>query len=221
MPELQKKMWQIPDQDKPLVKICGLTQIENALACAKAGADMIGLVFFKKSPRNVSFFQARDITRALPSHIPACGVFVNAGYSTIMETVDICKIRVVQLHGNEPPELVDKLSSQGLIVIKAFFAARSPELSKAGQYKAADFCLAEYGKGVLPGGNAETWDYGLASNMTKDSRLMLAGGLTPDNVAQAVSLAKPVAVDASSGVEAEPGLKDVAKVKSFIAAAKS
>ncbi len=213
--------WQSSTTKRPLVKICGLTQVENALDCFRAGADMIGLVFFRKSPRNLSFFQAKEITRALPDHILTCGVFVDAEYSTIMETAEICGIRAAQLHGTESPELVERLSGQGLVVIKAFFATREPKLSRTEDYPCADFCLAEYGKGVLPGGNAETWNYGLASDLNTRVPLMLAGGLTPDNVGEAVSQTNPIAVDASSGVEQAPGIKDIKKVRAFISAAKA
>ncbi|WDP93148.1 MAG: phosphoribosylanthranilate isomerase [Desulfobacter sp.] len=205
----------------PLVKICGLTQVANALDCARAGADMIGLVFFKKSPRNVTVEQARKITRALPSHILPVGVFVDESYNTIMEISQKAGLGGAQLHGSEPPALAETLSASGLTVIKAFFAVRPPDLSMAGRYPAIDFCLAEYGKGILPGGNAESWDYNLTSSIDFPAPLMLAGGLTPANIAEAVSRATPGAVDASSGVESSPGIKDIPKVKALISAVKS
>lgn len=204
-----------------LVKICGLTLVDNALDCVKAGADIIGLIFFEKSPRHISLSQAREIVRALPRNVPACGVFVNESYNTIMQTVSACGLQMVQLHGAEPPELAARLSDQNLVVTKAFFAARHPKLCETEKYQAADFCLAEYGKGILPGGNAETWDYGQALEMAKKVRLMLAGGLTCENVADAISRIRPHAVDVSSGVEKAKGIKDISKVKAFIRAAKS
>ncbi|MCG8632884.1 MAG: phosphoribosylanthranilate isomerase [Desulfobacterales bacterium] len=220
MTEKQVK-WQPVTSTRPLVKICGLTRVDNALDCVRAGADMIGLVFFKKSPRNLSLSQAREIVRALPDPVLTCGVFVDAGYDEIMETAENTGFKAAQLHGSESPELAEKLSGQGLVVIKAFFAARMPGLSMAEQYPAADFCLAEYGKGILPGGNAEAWDYGMASDLNTRVPLMLAGGLTPENVGDAVSRTGPAAVDASSGVEKAPGIKEVEKVKAFIRAAKA
>lgn len=204
-----------------LVKICGLTLVDNALDCVKAGADIIGLVFFEKSPRHVSLSKAREIVRALPIDVPVCGVFVNETYDTIMQTVSACGLQMVQLHGAEPPELAARLSDQNLVVTKAFFAARPPGLCETEKYHRADFCLAEYGKGILPGGNAETWDYGQALEMAKKVRLMLAGGLNRKNVAQAISKVRPHAVDVSSDVEKAKGIKDISKVKAFIEAAKS
>lgn len=216
-----EKKWRFPSGTGPLVKICGLTRVDNALACASAGADIIGMVFFPGSPRNISLDRAREISQALPEQVLTCGVFVDASADTLLETVSACRLKAVQLHGKESPELVSRLADLNLITIKAFFAARAPGLSRVPDYPDADFCLAEYGKGILPGGNAETWDYGLANGMIPGRRLMIAGGLTPGNVARAVSETGPAAVDASSGVEAAPGLKDVKKVKRFIAAAKS
>ncbi|MCG8551758.1 MAG: phosphoribosylanthranilate isomerase [Desulfobacterales bacterium] len=214
--------WQIPGpRHKVLVKICGLTLVDNALDCVNAGADIIGLVFFEKSPRNVSTARAREISRALPKEVPACGVFVNDTFDTIMQTVSDCGLEIVQLHGSEPPELAERLSARNLVVTKAFFAARPPRLGDTENYAAADFCLAEYGKGILPGGNAETWDYDQALDMAKRVRLMLAGGLTCENVADAVARISPHAVDVSSGVEKAKGIKDISKVKAFIRAAKS
>ncbi len=205
----------------PLVKICGLTRVENALDCVTAGADMIGMVFFKKSPRNISIAQAQDICSALPGHVLACGVFVDETFDTLMDIATRCKLKGIQLHGSESPDLVEQLSWEGLTVIKAFFATRPPNLSMAKNYPAVNFCLAEYGKGVLPGGNAKTWDYRLTSGMDAPAPLMLAGGLTVENVGSAVSQIKPGAVDASSGVELSPGIKDIQKVNAFISAAKN
>ncbi|WP_321493092.1 phosphoribosylanthranilate isomerase [uncultured Desulfobacter sp.] len=222
MTQFPEHVWQIPDQRQSvLVKICGLTLVDNALECVEAGADIIGLVFFEKSPRHVSTAQAREIVRALPKGVPASGVFVDETFDTIMQTVSDCGLEIVQLHGAEPPELAERLSAQNLVVTKAFFAARPPKLCETEKYRSADFCLAEYGKGILPGGNAETWDYDQALDMAKKVRLMLAGGLTPENVADAVSRIRPHAADVSSGVEKAKGVKDISKVKAFIRAAKS
>lgn len=222
MAQIPAPIWEIPVQrHRVLVKICGLTLVDNALDCVKAGADIIGLVFFEKSPRHVSTAKAREIARALPKGVPACGVFVDETYDTIMQTVSACGLEIVQLHGAETPELADRLSAQNLVVTKAFFAARPPNLCDTKKYPSADFCLAEYGKGILPGGNAETWDYDQALDMAQKVRLMLAGGLTCENVADAVSRIRPHAVDVSSGVEKTKGIKDIAKVKAFIRAAKA
>jgi len=212
---MEKTIFSLPDH-RPLIKICGLTLPENALDCVHAGADAIGLVFFKNSPRNISIDNAAAITKVIPGHIMTCGVFVNESYSFIMERVKKCNLKAVQLHGREPPELVEKLAKKNLIVIKALFAVKKPDLSCASLYSAASFNLVECGRGVLPGGNAETWDYRLSCRINSKTPLMLAGGLTPDNIGRAICLARPAAVDLSSGVEKAHGVKDIKKVQSFI-----
>ena len=200
----------------PWIKICGLTDPENALECANLGADAIGLVFFEKSPRNVSIKRAAQISNALPDHILTTGVFVNVSYENIMEKVNRCSLKGVQLHGREPPDLVNRLLKKNLIVIKAFFATKEPFLTQTHRYEKASFFLVEYGRGTLPGGNAESWNYGMSLQLKTKTPLVLAGGLHPGNICLAIKTAKPDAVDVSSGVEKTFGIKDLNKVKSFI-----
>ena len=216
-----REKFRFETEKPPLVKVCGLTQVDNAMAVAEAGPDLIGLVFFPKSPRNVSLSQAGRISRALPSRIAACGVFVDAHYDTVMATAEACGLAAVQLHGTESPQTAVNLSRQGLIVIKAFFATRNPTLDLVKDYPGIDYYLAEYGKGVLPGGNAEVWDYGMVKGSGENVPLVLAGGLSPENVAMAVACAHPSMVDASSSLESAPGIKDIPKVTAFIQNAKA
>lgn len=199
------------------VKICGLTRPEEALACARAGARAIGCVFFPGSPRNVDAAAAAEIRRALPPEIVCVGVFVDASFDAIMRLADGSGFAAVQLHGNEPPELVERLRGEGLFVIKALFAGRAPGLGQARRFPASAF-LVECGKGPLPGGNARSWTWSEAAAFGERRPLILAGGLTPENAAQAVRAAAPDAIDVSSGVEAAPGRKDLHKVKQLIAA---
>ncbi len=200
----------------PWVKICGLTDPGNALECANSGADAIGLVFFKKSPRNVTLDQAAKISSALPDHIATIGVFVDEPFEKIMEKVKQCHLKGVQLHGNEPPDLIDRLQKEGLIVIKALFAAKKPFLNQADAFPSASFFLIECGKGVLPGGNAESWNYGLSCQIKTGTPIILAGGLSPDNIRQVLKDTNPAGIDVSSGVEKSYGIKDLNKVRSFI-----
>ena len=204
----------------PFVKICGLTDPTNAVNCVRAGADAIGLVFFEKSPRNVSLEQAARIARALPPDIITCGVFVNASFDFIMKVRQECGIKAAQLHGTESPELVGRLVEEGLIVVKALFAAREPLLTDASKFPRTSAFLVEYGKGIFPGGNAETWDYTVSSGLKTEKPVLLAGGLSLRNVQEAVKLARPWGLDVSSGVEKSPGVKDVQKVERFISLAK-
>jgi len=206
----------------PWIKICGLTDPDNAAVCAELGPDAIGLVFFPGSPRNVSIKQADAICSAVPSGIRTIGVFVNESFRNIIKTVQACGLKGVQLHGKESPELVTRLSQTGIIVIKAVFAAKKPLLTTADTtYCNASFLLAEYGKGRLPGGNAETWDYNSVYRLARKKPLVLAGGLDPDNIAQAIRSVRPAGVDVSSGVEKSPGIKDPDRVKAFIEKARS
>jgi phosphoribosylanthranilate isomerase len=203
-------------KNRPWIKICGLTEPENALDCANLGADAIGLVFFEKSPRNVSIKKAAQISNALPDHILPIGVFVNESYDIIMEKVDRCALKGVQLHGNESPDLIQRLLKKDIIVIKALFAKKTPFLTQSEEYCDPSFFLVEYGKGTLPGGNAESWDYELSLQLKTNVPVILAGGLNPDNICQAVRAVKPTGIDVSSGVEKTYGIKDLNKVESFI-----
>jgi len=202
-------------QGFPQVKICGLTRPDQAVACVDAGAAAIGLVFYDKSPRNVSIDTARAITRVLPQEVSRVGVFVDEPYDVIMQRVAICHLTCVQLHGRETPELVMQLKSAGLVVIKSLFLDHNPLLTEADQFF-ADAYLAECGTGPLPGGNAKVWNYADAGDLGLSSPLILAGGLSPDNVAEAIQSACPDGVDVSSGVELRPGIKDPALVTQFM-----
>lgn len=199
----------------PQVKICGFTKIDDAVESARLGADAIGLVFYSKSSRFVTDEQARKICLALPGKMKITGVFVDADFKSIMQKVERCGINAVQLHGNEPQELAESLMKEGLVVVKALFLEKKPSFEDAANYNASAF-LAELGKGLLPGGNALSWDWEKAKKMTGKYPYILAGGLTPENVCQAVSLCLPDAVDVSSGVESAPGIKDIMKIKQFI-----
>jgi phosphoribosylanthranilate isomerase/indole-3-glycerol phosphate synthase/phosphoribosylanthranilate isomerase len=179
------------------------------------------MVFFKKSPRNISFQRAKQICDVLPKHVFRIGVFVDESYGTIMETVGQCGLSGVQLHGEESPDLVDQLLKENLIVIKAVFASRSPFLSQATAYQRASFILVEYGKGMLPGGNAESWNYDLSLGLKIATPVLLAGGLGPNNIRQALTSVRPAGFDVSSGVEKTHGIKDLKKVESFISQIRS
>ncbi len=200
---------------RPQIKVCGLTSIEEALACALLGANAIGCVFYPKSPRNVTEQQAKDISTVLYPDVKTVGVFVNETFSNIMQKVERCHLQAVQLHGQEPPRLLNHLRSENLVVIKALFLNGDPSLKDAPNYNASAF-LVECGKGPLPGGNALSWNWGEAKGFGKKYPFILAGGLAADNVANALAASLPDAVDVSSGVEAVPGRKDFRKINSFM-----
>ncbi|MFZ1986454.1 MAG: phosphoribosylanthranilate isomerase [Desulfatitalea sp.] len=202
----------------PQIKVCGLTVPEEAAACAALGADAIGLVFFPPSPRNLSLSQAAHITAALPAHVRVAGVFVDAEREFLSEAITECGLHVVQLHGHEPPDMARWLQTRFPVkVIKALFATKAPTMEEADRYDVAAY-LVECGKGPLPGGNAMAWDWSAAAGFARRYPTVLAGGLDPDNVGRAIAAALPDAVDASSGLEATPGRKDLQKVEQFIIA---
>jgi len=203
------------EYNTPQIKICGLTRVEEALECASLGVNAIGCVFYPKSPRHLTNEQARAICLALPESVKSVGVFVNETFSQIMQRVEYCRLQAVQLHGRESPELVRRLLQENLLVIKVLFAAGEPAMESVSDYQAPAY-LVECGRGKLPGGNALVWNWGDAKGLGEKHPLILAGGLDPENVCQAVDAAAPHAVDVSSGVESAPGRKDLAKVKAFV-----
>jgi phosphoribosylanthranilate isomerase len=202
-------------QNYPQIKICGLTNTEEAVKTAAAGADAIGLVFFKKSPRYITPERAKAICTALPDNITTVGVFVNEPFNSIMDIVSTSNLNAVQLHGNEPPKFVRQLVDQGLIVIKGLYMEGQPSITQVLTYDASAY-LVECTRGELPGGNAMTWNWEDAAEFGENHPMVLAGGLSPENVASAISKSMPDAVDVSSGVERSPGKKDVHKVMQFI-----
>ena len=201
----------------PQVKICGITRVQDALRCAELGADAIGCVFYSKSPRRLTKDQARDICAATPDPVKTVGVFVNETFSSIMVYVEYCHLSTVQLHGNEPPELVRRLQRENIHVLKALFADGYPTFDDAPKYPASAF-LVECGRGKHPGGNALAWNWEAAKNFGKEYPLILAGGLDPENVVPAIQMSAPRAVDVSSAVESAPGRKDFDKVAAFMKA---
>ena len=148
----------IENRNHPQVKVCGLTDVKEAVETASLGADAIGLVFFNKSPRNLSLHQAKEISSALPDDIATVGVFVNESYAGIMRIVEYCRLKAVQLHGIETPDLVKRLVKEDLRVIKALFVKRDPSINAIDNYDASAY-LVECGRGALPGGNALTWNW--------------------------------------------------------------
>jgi phosphoribosylanthranilate isomerase len=199
----------------PQIKICGLTREDQAAACVAAGADAIGLIFYPKSPRHVSDTQGARIAEAVAGAAALVGVFVDAAEDEIIRRVKVCRLTAVQLHGKEPATMVDRLKKASLIVIKTLFASRPPGFDRASEYQPSAL-LVECGQGSLPGGNARLWNWAGAAALDTACPIVLAGGLAPHNVNQAISAARPAAVDISSGVEQTPGVKDLKRVRHFI-----
>lgn len=199
------------------VKICGITRVEDALAAAKAGADAIGLVFYAKSPRAVDIEQAREILAVLPPFVTSVGLFVDAERSELERILASVPLDLLQFHGDES---VQQCEAFGRPYIKALRVKAGDDIAaQVARYPSAQGILLDaYVEGV-PGGTGEAFDWSLIPQ-TLSKPLILAGGLRPDNVAEAVSRVRPYAVDVSGGVEASKGVKDVEKVGAFIRAAR-
>jgi phosphoribosylanthranilate isomerase len=196
-------------------KICGITRIEDALAAVEAGADAIGFVFYAKSPRAVSVQQARAIIAALPPFISTVGLFVNASRCELNETLDAVPLDMLQFHGDETPEQCDGYHRP---FIKALRVQAGDDIAASSRmYSRASGILLDTFVAGVPGGTGETFDWALIpSNLEKP--IILAGGLTSANVAQAIAQVRPYAVDVSGGVEKSKGIKDHDKIRAFMSA---
>lgn len=205
-----------------LIKICGITNRQDALLAAAAGVDMLGFVFYPPSPRSVQPEQARhivqDIRRRHPP-IQIAGVFVDEALDHIQRVGHNCRLDYIQLHGEEHPEMAAALLDGGFQVIKGFRVGKGQSHCELERYPATAYLLDTYIPG-LPGGTGQTFDWALAAQTSWSRPIILAGGLNPGNVAQAIRTARPWGVDVSSGVEMTPGRKDPNLVRRFVTAVK-
>lgn len=191
------------------VKICGITRSEDALFCARAGAEMLGFIFYAASPRAVTPREAARIIAELPGGVTPVGVFVNAPRPEILSTIGATGIRMIQLSGDEPPEAC---RGYAVDVIKAFRFRDAGEAHLVREYRGIAAAMLDGASGGLYGGSGLRADAAVALAMKEHAPLFLAGGLSPDNVAEAARAVAPFALDVNSGVEASPGVKDHAKV---------
>jgi phosphoribosylanthranilate isomerase len=199
------------------VKICGITNLADAQLAAKVGANAVGFVFHKGSERYIAPEQARTICRALPSHLSKVGVFVHADRAEVAETARLVGLSAVQLVGDEGP---DDLFGYEWSVLKVFQMRPSFDVAVMRNYVVEAFVLDTFKKGAY-GGTGRTFDWNLALKAKAFGRIILAGGLNPENVADAVRFVRPYGVDVSSGVEARPGKKDERLVRDFVAQARN
>lgn len=207
-----------------VAKICGLTRPEDMAACAEAGVRYVGLNFFPKSPRSVSIPQAQDLAVEAPMGMAKVALVVNMDDAALGEIVDGVPLDMLQLHGSETVERVAEVKARfGLPVMKVLGVATAQDVDRIAEYEGvADQILvdAKAPKGAdLPGGNGVPFDWRLISTRRWAGPWMLAGGLTPANVAQAVALTGTAQVDVASGVESAPGIKDPALISAFVTAA--
>jgi phosphoribosylanthranilate isomerase len=200
------------------VKICGITNLADAEAAAEAGADALGFVFYNNSPRYMTISAVAGIFKKSPLRVMRVGVFVNAPKDFIFRAVAECGLSLLQFHGDEPPEFCTQF---GVMSMKAFRIRDADSLKELPKYSTDAWLLDAFSADNL-GGTGKKFNWDLAVEAQKFGRpVFLAGGLTPENVADAVRRVKPFGVDVSSGVESAPGKKDRAKVRAFIRAAKA
>jgi len=196
------------------IKICGITRVEDARAAAELGADAIGLVFYAASPRKVGLEQARAIIAAVPPFVTVVGLFVDPAAEQVESVLRTCSLELIQFHGDETPGFCGGF---GVPYIKALRVKADADLVQClSPYQAARGWLLDAYHDQLYGGTGKSFDWRLIPRDLARP-VILSGGLTPDNVGEAVRQVRPWAVDVSSGVEAEKGIKDAAKIAAFIA----
>src|SRR5512138_3052414 len=200
------------------VKVCGITNAEDALAAVEAGADALGFIFYEKSPRYVVPAVAASIVAELPPLVTAVGVFVNEGLASVRSIMDTCGLALAQLHGDEPASYCRELARPAM---KALRLKDRGSLLALAEYQARGgvrgFVLDTFSE-LAYGGTGQLTDWNLAAEVAKSTPILLAGGLTPENVMEAVRAVRPYGVDVSSGGESSPGKKDHAKMRAFLEA---
>lgn len=204
------------------VKICGITNLEDALAAVEFGADMLGFNFYEKSPRYISPHAVLSIVNRISDSVTKVGVFVNEETYTVGEIMDLTGLKTIQLHGDESPEYIRELRAESeATIIKAFRVGPAFQVETIADYE-SDYVLLDAFSPDSYGGTGERFDWKTAKAVaTLNPDLYLAGGLTPDNVADAIRTVRPFAVDVASGVESSPGKKDWKKLEAFIRDAKN
>lgn len=198
------------------VKICGITNLEDALAAVEEGADALGFIFYPKSPRYISFQKAGEIVSSLPPFVSTVGVFVNEAEETIRQAAGEAFLSLIQLHGEESPEFCKNL---GLRVIKAIRLSRTEDLNRVKTYSVQGILFDSYHEDQY-GGSGKSFNLDLLRGFSAEMPVIVSGGLTPENIREVLHQVSPYAVDVSSGVENSPGKKNREKMKRFIQNAK-
>ena len=194
------------------VKICGMTNLKDVKVAVNGGVDAVGFIFYKKSPRSVTMQAVREIVLELPPFVDSVGVFVNETPEQINKISDHCKLDRVQLHGDESPAFCKKIRRR---VIKVIRVKDIQSLKKLSDYPVSSFLLDTFSEDQY-GGTGKVFDWNLAYSAKKYGPIILAGGLTPINVRQAIQRIQPYGVDVCSGVESQPGIKDHKKMQTFL-----
>ena len=199
------------------VKVCGMTNLKDALVAVEEGADAVGFIFYKKSPRSVTMKLVREIVLELPPFIDTVGVFVDETAEQINKIADYCNLDMVQLHGDESPTFCKRMRRR---VIKAFRVKDMQSVKKLSNFQVSGFILDTFSES-LHGGTGKVFDWNLALPAKKFGPVIMAGGLTPNNVRQVIQRVRPYGVDVCSGVESQPGIKDHKQIRDFLKNAKA
>ena len=202
-----------------IIKICGIQDEKTLFCCEKNRVNFFGLVFFSKSPRNISIEKAQKLLKISEDlNINGVGVFVNNNIDEIKKIIQITNLKFVQLHGKEDDLFIKNLKKNNVKIIKSIPISNLNDLNKIEYYKNADYFLFDYKptKGELPGGNAKTFDWNLVKNIKINKPWFLSGGINAENIKQIIKDINPLGIDLSSGVEKELGIKDNHIINNFI-----
>ena len=202
-----------------IIKICGIQNESTLLCCEKNNVNFFGMIFYQKSPRNISIENASFLQKISENlNINGVGVFVNKNISELEEIINSLKLKFVQLHGSEDETYIKKIKRNGVKVIKSISVSKRDDLREINKFQSIDYFLFDYKplKGELPGGNAKSFDWSLLNNLKITKPWFLSGGINIDNIQQINNNINPYGIDLSSGVEKELGIKDNRIINSFI-----
>ena len=202
-----------------IIKICGIQNKETLLCCEKNNVNFFGMIFYQKSPRNISFKDASVLQKISEDlNIKGVGVFVNKGFNEIEEIIRNLKLKFVQLHGSEDKAYIKNLKKTGVKIIKSISVSNENDLNKIDKYGNVDYFLFDYKplRGELPGGNAKSFDWNILKYLETDKPWFLSGGINTNNIEEIINDLNPYGIDLSSGVEKELGIKDNGIINNFI-----
>ncbi len=220
---MMPRMFPNPNDSSPQVKVCGLTRLADAQTCAKHGVNAIGINFWPQSKRYHPFAEARRWLAEVPAAVTRVALFVNADREEILPIMESGLLDMIQFHGDESDAFVERFLNDGYEVMRAFSARSEADLERIARCPCRTIILDAYQPGVY-GGSGQTCDWNLAAQAVvafPEKRIILSGGLTPQNVAQALSEVRPAALDLASGVESAPGIKDPLQVAALMRAVRS
>ena len=202
-----------------IIKICGIKNTDTLLCCENNKIKFFGMIFYPKSPRNISFKNASILQKTSKSlNINGVGVFVNKNINELEEIIENLKLRFVQLHGSEDEEYIKVIKKIDVKIIKSISVSDKNDLNKIDKYKSVDYFLFDYKPLIneLPGGNSKTFDWSILKNLNTDKPWFLSGGINTSNIQQILKEVNPLGIDLSSGVEKELGIKDNDIINKFI-----